>query len=48
MDKLFKVILNKIDRVGGEDKALFWVYKNLDILVKAGVASMIDSVNKDQ
>jgi ferritin len=42
-EKLFKGILDKIDLVGEEGKALFWVDKDLALLAKTGAGSMMDS-----
>ena len=42
-EKLFKGILDKIELVGDEGKALFWVDKDLAELAKNGTSSIMDS-----
>lgn len=42
-EKLFKGILDKIDLVGEDGKALFWVDKDLAELAKTGATSIMDS-----
>ncbi len=43
MKKLFKGILDKIELVGEDGKALFWVDKDLAEIAKTGSASIMDS-----
>jgi ferritin len=42
-EKLFKGILDKIDLVGEDGKALFWVDKDLAELAKTGSTSIMDT-----
>ena len=42
-EKLFKGILDKIELVGEDGKALFWIDKDLASLAKNGSASVMDS-----
>ncbi|MFT7053965.1 MAG: ferritin [Psychromonas sp.] len=42
-EKLFKGILDKIDLVGEEGKALFWIDKDLAALAKTGATSIMDN-----
>lgn len=42
-EKLFKSILDKIQLVGEDGKALFWVDKDLADIAKNGASSIIDS-----
>jgi len=42
-EKLFKGILDKIDLVGEDGKALFWIDKDLAELAKTGATSIMDN-----
>ena len=42
-EKLFKGILDKIDLVGEDGKALFWIDKDLAAIAKSGATSIMDS-----
>ncbi|HEY5716223.1 MAG TPA: non-heme ferritin [Psychromonas sp.] len=42
-EKLFKGILDKIELVGEDGKALFWIDKDLAELAKTGATSVMDS-----
>lgn len=42
-EKLFKGILDKIELVGEDGKALFWIDKDLAELAKTGATSIMDS-----
>ena len=42
-EKLFKGILDKIDLVGEDGKALFFIDKDLAVLAKSGSTSIMDS-----
>ncbi len=42
-EKLFKGILDKIDLVGEDGKALYWIDKDLAEIAKSGATSIMDS-----
>lgn len=42
-EKLFKGILDKIDLVGEDGKALYWIDKDLSEIAKTGATSIMDS-----
>lgn len=44
-EKLFKGIIDKIELVGEDGKALFFIYKDLAEMAKTGSSSIMDSVN---